>query len=207
MKGSQSNLCASVTRNTFFRLASVSGSRSSRSPLITYLLAEIACLPIQWGSYALLGPGKVYGWVYGISSGLVFLAVFWNVTDALRTRRYRARPLAVAAILAIIFAKLTYSAIPSPTWSDWLMLADGLMLLWAGIILAYSSPYNRPPMVSLVLGWYWMAESLHHFLTIAGCMDWLAGNTYVPQILEILAFGIIFALLRQSPVWNNRRAV
>jgi hypothetical protein len=167
------------------------------------LLTEIAALPIQWGGYWLLGQGKTYGWVYGVTSGLIYLAVLWNVADAIRNREYRLRPLAIAAILSLSFARLAYGQIETPTWHDWLHLADGLSLLWAGVILAYSAPYNKPSMVSLVLGWYWMAEGLYDFLLVSYWPLWFPSSEYIPQLMEVVFFGIIFCLLSRSAKTNR----
>lgn len=156
-------------------------------------------MPGGWLAWLHYGPGMAYGRIWGLANGLIFLAVLWLAWDALRSRRYRARPLVLAGMLAFFFVGWIWGTLKSPTWFDGVNLADGAAMLWAGVVLAYSAPYNRPSSVSLVLGLYFLAIALYDFLFVLG---WTNANLYVPQILQIAAFGTIFRLLAKQEFYE-----
>jgi hypothetical protein len=183
---------------SIIRLASNSNSRWTRyrSPLITYLLADIGCSAVEWLAWLAYGPGIAYGRIWGLANAITFLAVCWLVYDALSTRLYRARSVVLAGMVSFLFAGWTWGWLRSPTFFDWINLADGTSMAFGGVVLAYTAPYHKPSTVHLVLGWYFLLVALYDFLFVAG---WTSANLYIPQVLQLIAFGTIFRLLRRQP--------
>jgi hypothetical protein len=176
---------------------SKSFSRLSDAHLLYFAAEALYVFPV-WLAWLMLGPGRLYGMVYSAFGALVILTaigVAWNFLR-LRERRYEAA--GIAATLTLTLTHVTYVGLPTIHWWDVVCLTEGAAFLWAGLILTFVSPYTELSWVNFTLGTYWLAIALFNFGFLLHWPKWLEVNLWVPQSLEILAFGIILLLLRRK---------
>jgi hypothetical protein len=172
--------------------------------LAAYLVTQLVCLIGFELSWRLIGPGKVYGCIYVGLTALIFVAIGRLVLEGLATARYRARCLAIGLILAVLFARLAYLGLARPAeWFDWIIITEGALLVWSGVLMGMSAPYMRLPDIALGLGTLWLAQALIAFGYVLHFPAWNHIGVYARPIAGILGFAFIGLRLHQ----RHRRLV
>jgi hypothetical protein len=163
--------------------------------LVLYLCAQALHYLFAYGTYWIVGPGWLYGWVWGISTGLLAICCLGMAWEALWGIKGRAKPLAFAFLLSGAPCRYTFVNLGhSAGWADWLILAEACILLWSGTVLIAMAAHRYTNMYS-VLGAYWLIRGGWNL-----CYElnpgWMPANPYVPLALNLTAMGTILLLLR-----------
>lgn len=154
-----------------------------------YFAAQLVALPVLELSWRFLGPGKAYGWVYALATGLVFLAIGNLVRGSLLTARYKARLLAIAGILALVFTRMGFLGLGrAPGWADWLVLVEGGLLVVSGALIGVGAPYAKQPDIAVGLSVLWLMQALVAFSFSLHFPRWNVVDPYARAIVGILGF-------------------
>lgn len=153
-----------------------------------YFYVQTASLPFVWGTYLIVGPGRLYGTVYAISTVAVLLTVVAISVLALDTRHFRARVAAIALLLSIVLLQVTYLGMDRRLeWWDWLLLAEAGILSWSALVLGGTSPCLPCRRACLILAFYWMARSTLDLGFLLHWPDWGVLGTWGPTVLAVIA--------------------
>ena len=158
------------------------------------LLYSFFVFPAEW----FIGPGPFYAIVYIIFTAWILLADLWIVYEAMYTRAYRLRGAAVAFILTLCLARLTYMGLEqSVSLYTWIVLVEGAILLWCGILLTALAAHQQDKSLALAMGFLWLAQALFDF---GDCLHW--GWPLWNRLNYIVPPSLIIALC----VWIGLRA-
>jgi hypothetical protein len=164
--------------------------------LLLYFAAQIIYVPFVWGTYAIVGPGKLYGEVYSLFTAPILVTVAGMTWSTLWDRRRKFEALALAFIVAICLARLTFAGLGRlAVWWDWLGLSESVVLLWAAVILGFMARIRKQP-VMLVLAFYWTVQVGWKLGFLLHFPKWMPANKWFPPALGIVAFTTIGLLLR-----------
>jgi hypothetical protein len=166
--------------------------------LALYLCAQALHYLFAYGTYWMVGPGWLYGWVWGISTGLLAICCLGMAWEAMWDRKNKSKALAIAFLLSgplcrYAFVNLGHSAM----WADWLVLSEALVLLWSGVILLVMAAH-RYTGVCFVLGAYWLVRGGWDLAYLLNFPQWLPLNPWVPTAFNAVAIGTILLLLRPA---------
>jgi hypothetical protein len=155
-----------------------------------YLLAQFVYVPPIWLAHYLWGDAsKVYSWVFWLSTVPILAAMGYIVLEVLSARRHPYLALACAFNLALAFTRMAYLDLHRPMIADdWLVLAKALVLLWAGILLAYAAARDKHWDVSLILALLWLAQGVYDIGWEIGWPMWNSLNWIVPAWTGIIGF-------------------
>lgn len=157
--------------------------------LMGYFSAQIVALPVLELSWRIVGPGKAYGWVYALGTGLVLVAIGNLVRESLQTARYKARVFAVASLLALVFAKVAFLGLARPAvWADWLAIGEGGLLVAAGTVMAFSAPHSKLPDISFGLSILWLVQALSAFGWTLHWPAWNLFDLYARNLIGLAGF-------------------
>lgn len=167
--------------------------------LIGYFLAQLVSLIVLEPAWRFFGPGRLYGWVYALATSLVFVAIGRLTWESLSTARYKARLLAIAAILAMIFTRVAFFGLGrSPGWADWLVLAEGGLLIVAGVLIGMGAPYSKQLDVAAGLSVLWLTQALVAFGFSMHFPYWNVIDPYSRAVAGILGFLFLGWRLHQN---------
>jgi hypothetical protein len=165
--------------------------------LVLYFCAQALCYVFGWGTWLIVGPGWLYGWVFGLTTGTILLTCLGMAWEALWDRTNRVQVLALAFLLSGAPCRFAYTHMGHPAgWADWLILSEALVLIWSGTILAVMSPHRHYKWVMFTLGGYWLLRGmwdLCYLLNLPRCMPL---NAWVPTTLNLASLATILLLLR-----------
>lgn len=160
--------------------------------LAAYLATQLACLPAFELSWRIIGPGKTYGCIYAGLTALVLATIGLLVRESLQMARYRARCITIGLVLAAMFARLAYLGLArSAEWFDWIIITEGALLIWSGVLMGMSAPYARLPDIALVLSTLWLTQALIAFGYILHFPAWNRIGVYARAIVGIVGFSLI----------------
>ena len=163
-----------------------------------YLRAQLIYIPPVLLTSWFLGTGPFYAIVYIIFTAWILLAALWIVYEAMYTRAYRLRGAAVAFILTLCLARLTYMGLEqSVSLYTWIVLVEGAILLWCGILLTALAAHQQDKSLALAMGFLWLAQALFDF---GDCLHW--GWPLWNRLNYIVPPSLIIALC----VWIGLRA-
>lgn len=165
--------------------------------LAGYLLSQLLCLPVLELSWRLIGPGKLYGWIYTIFTTLVFAAIARLTWESLLRAKYKLRVVAIASLLAMVFARAAFLGLGREFyWFDAIVLLEGFLLVLAGVLMGMSSPYMKQPDICLGLSIMWLIQALLAFGFILHYPKWVAIDEYSRALVGIAGFLFIGCRLR-----------
>lgn len=157
--------------------------------LAAYLTTQFVYLVVMEISWRLIGPGGLYGAIYAAASVLVFATIGRLAWESLVTARYRTRCLVIGAMLAALFARLAYVGMGRQAeWFDWMVIAEGALLVCGGVLAGMSAPYTAMPDITLGLGTLWMAQALIAFGFCLHYPAWVKVDVYARAIVAAVGF-------------------
>jgi hypothetical protein len=165
-----------------------------------YLCLQVVSLPTLYACLWLYGMNStIYIAFYATLTGLILLSMVAIAWSALWCRQYRLRPAAIALVLALVIGRRSFVGLERPMrFEDWIVLAEAVVLLWAGILVAYVARYRAMQWAFFTLGVVWIGYALWDFGLILNYPDWLMADWYVPSAWLTLGFTVLGFLLRFS---------
>jgi hypothetical protein len=124
-------------------------------------------------------------------TGLVFLTILRLTWESLLTARYKLRLSAIASLLAMLFARMSFLGLGRPIeWFDWLVIGEGALLIACGALMGISVPYTKQPDVAIGLSIMWLAQALVAF---GYALHWPAWNVIDPYARALVGMaGFLF---------------
>lgn len=170
--------------------------RKAGGNLRFYLRTQLASLPALWIGSRLWGIWSP--WYAGIYVAAT-LPILWGIARicwaVLRGREYRLRAAAIGSFLAIILGRLAYVGLQRHvTYFDWINIALGVSLVWAGTLVGFAAPHVKRWDLALILGFLWVLQAVSSFGWTQHLNERL--NWMIDPSLGIMAFLILAWRLR-----------
>lgn len=164
-----------------------------------YLWCVLAEIPFLWVVNYWYGDGSlIYACTYAFFTAIILYSAFRIALDCLRTRRYRLRAVAIAFLLAMIFARIAFLDASGPYLA--INIGEGFVLVLAGVLVAFSSPYTSRPDLYFTLGVFWLAQAAFSLGWVLNWQEWQEINWLVPPLMACVAFSVLAWRLRIRPV-------
>lgn len=163
--------------------------------LARYLWASLVYIPFIWAAHVAWDD---WDWRYAATYCLFTAAILYCVCriawDCVRDRRYRLRPIAICFILAAVLTKLAKLDLHGQ-WG-WISLAEGFLLLWAGILVAFSGAWRPRWDLYVPLGIFWVLQGGYSLGWAIHGKLWESINWLVPPAMGCLCFSWLAWRLR-----------
>lgn len=183
-----------------------------RMPWMAYLVAQLASVPVLWlVSYAYGDASRAYAATYVATTGTIFLAVSWIVTDVLAGRAHRLEVLACAFVLSMIPAKLAFETLHRTLTPDQAaVLVEAALLLWAGIVVAAVSARLDWKGVPFTFGVFWILQGAFDVGWLMHFPGWQEASWIVGPSMGTVAFVLVGWQLRRKKLerqtWTTSRS-
>lgn len=161
------------------------------------MLAMAAEWPVKWEFGA---ASQAYLWTWVCSTALVLVFVAVAVWEHIRLLRYKLRAFAVASLIALVPARMSYLGDwGHHTLTDKLITAEGFLLLLAGLLVGGAAPHTRRPDLSLIVALFWIGQSTFDWGWILHWPAWNAASWILGPSMGIVAFLLLAWRLWKSP--------
>lgn len=132
-------------------------------------------------------------WQYALVFSAFTVPILWCVCrltwDSVQWHKAKWLALLTGLLAAIALARLAYLGFPRPiAYWDWIALATGFLLSFAGVSAGLSLPYVPQKRVLAVLTCLWLAQSFWQFGFPQYFHSWVRLNWDIPPLLCIVAF-------------------
>lgn len=164
-----------------------------------YLWAVLIEIPFLWAANAWWGDWSVaYAVTYIVFTVPILYCIARFVLDCLRGRPMRLRALAISSLFAMVTARGAYLGLPQPVDGfRAISIVEGFVLVWAGLLSLFLTPYVRRPDLIFPLGLLWLGQAYFSFGWTFNALSWgHALNWLVPPALGCACFLLIAWRLR-----------
>jgi hypothetical protein len=136
----------------------------------------------------------IYACTYVFFTFLILYTVCRIALDCLRDRQYPVRAIAITFLLALISARIASFELQGRY--AWISLSEGFLLLWAGLLTAFTGAYRPRRDLYFALGLFWLFQSAYSFGWSIKWQEWAELNWLVPPLMAIGFFSYLTWRLR-----------
>lgn len=163
-----------------------------------YFWCVLAEIPFLWVVNAWYGDRSLtYACTYALFTAIILYAIVRIALDCLRTRRYKLRSVSIAFIFALLFARLAFLDASGPYLA--INIGEEFVLVLAGILTAFSSPYTSRPDLYFILGVFWLCQAGFSLGWVLNWQEWQDANWLVPPAMACVAFSVLSWRLSRGP--------